>query len=544
MKIALAQINTKVGDLDNNIELIKLYIGKAIEKNADIVVFPELCVTGYPPKDLLDFNCFIDDNLTKIEELKKYTDKIAVICGFVDKNVDKFGKKYFNSAVLIYKGKIISKYNKCLLPTYDVFDETRYFEDGKITEVIDFKGKKIGLTICEDIWNDKDYFDKPLYEYNPIEKLYEQQAEVIINISASPYNIGKEIARKEMICNIAKKYSIPVVYVNQVGANDDLVFDGNSIAVDKNGSIITQNKDFEEDLTIFDLEKNTGEINEISTHEEETLLKALKLGIKDYCSKLKFKKVLIGLSGGIDSALTAAIACQALGSENVVGITMPSKYSSKGSIDDSIALAENLGMECKIIPIKNIFDSFKENLDTKEEVVTGIAEENLQARIRGNILMTYSNRYGYLLLSTGNKSEISVGYCTLYGDMAGGFNFLSDVPKTMVYSLSRFINKDKEIIPYSTIEKEPSAELRPNQADRDTLPPYEALDSILKAYIEEYKCPDEIAVKHPKELVLDLIRKINNNEYKRKQATLGLKVTTRAFGSGRRFPIVQGYKFH
>ncbi|MFA6989478.1 MAG: NAD+ synthase [Candidatus Gastranaerophilaceae bacterium] len=543
MKIALSQINPKIGDLNGNIDKIISFIEKAIDKKADIIVFSELAITGYPPRDLLDFEYFVEDNIKQLEVLVKYSKDIAIICGFIDKNTTGKGKKYHNAAAFIYDGKIVHTYHKSLLPFYDVFDETRYFEPGKEFEPIEFKGKKIGLTICEDIWNDKGLDENSLYVCNPIEELAKKGVEFFINISASPYHLNKEKQRFNMISQIAKKHSLPVVYVNQVGANDDLLFDGVSFAVNKKGELISRCKDFEEDMTILEIDSKVCEIKEISSSEEESIFKALSKGLKDYCGKMGFKKVIIGLSGGIDSTLTAVIACDALGSENVLGITMPSMYSSTGSVTDSQVLAENLGMKCITIPIKPIFDSYINSLQFEEGVLMDLAEENLQARIRANILMMYSNRQCYLLLSTGNKSEMSVGYCTLYGDMAGGLNLLSDVPKTMVYRVSKYINRNKEIIPSGVIVKPPSAELRPDQKDQDTLPEYDVLDDILKMYVEEYKDPLKIAEKYPKELVFNIIKKINNNEYKRNQATLGLKVTTKAYGSGRRFPLVQGYDF-
>jgi NAD+ synthase (glutamine-hydrolysing) len=543
MKIAIAQINPRIGDLDGNVNKIISYINQAVEAKADVVVFSELTITGYPPRDLLDFEYFVDDNIKQIEILAQHSQNIAVICGFVNKNITGKGKKYHNSAVFMHKGKIVHTYNKCLLPFYDVFDETRYFEPGKEFLPINFMGQKIGLTICEDIWNDKGLDDNSVYLYNPIDEFSKHAVDILINISASPYHLNKEKQRLEMISQIAQKHSLPVVYVNQVGANDDLLFDGVSFAVDKDGELLCRCKDFKEDMIVLDTDSISCEIKEISKSEEESLFNALSLGLKDYCSKMGFKKVIIGMSGGIDSTLTAVIACDALGAENVVGITMPSMYSSTGSVTDSEILSANLGMECLTIPIKPIFDCYIHNVQSEEGVKMDLAEENLQARIRANILMTYSNRHGYMLLSTGNKSEMSVGYCTLYGDMAGGLNLLADVPKTMVYKISNYINREKEIIPNDILVKPPSAELRPDQKDQDSLPEYDVLDDILRMYVEEHKDPLKIAEKYPKELVFSIIKKINNNEYKRNQSTLGLKVTTKAYGSGRRFPLVQGYNF-
>lgn len=545
MKIALAQINPKVGDLKGNTAKIIENITKAKEKHVDLVVFSELVIPGYPPRDLLDFDIFVEDNLKCVEEIKSHTKGIGVVLGLLDFNANEKGKKLRNSAVFINDGEVVAKYNKALLPFYDVFDETRYFEPGDETCIVDFKGLKIGLSICEDLWNDKSSFSRQQYVFNPIEELVNKNAgqkpDFLVNLSASPYHLGKEQDRFEIITKLSKNYELPIVYVNQVGGNDDLLFDGMSFALDKNGQIQAQCKDFEEDFIIYNFDENIGEIHTFSDCKEESVLKALKMGLNDYCSKMGFKKIILGLSGGIDSALTAVIAAYALGAENVLGITMPSMYSSAGSVSDSEKLAKTLGIGFKEIPIKSMFDSFVEGIP--EDVVNGLAEENLQARIRSNILMSYSNNQGYMLLSTGNKSEMAVGYCTLYGDMSGGLNLLCDLPKTLVYAVSRYINKHEEVIPWAIIEKPPSAELRPDQKDEDSLPPYDVLDDILENYIEKYQSPESMYDKYGKDVVDDVINKTNRAEYKRNQATLGLKVTTKAFGSGRRFPIVQGYKF-
>jgi len=543
MRVALAQINPKVGDLEGNTDKIINFIQKAKEKNSDLIIFPELAITGYPPRDLLDFKIFVEDNLRQLEKIKNFSNGIGIVCGYIDNNPESFGRKYYNAAAFMYDGKITSKHYKSLLPFYDVFDENRYFEPGKKFEPVEFKGIKLGITICEDVWNDKDYWERLPYHVNPVNELVKKGSEIIINISASPYWLNKEKIRFEILRNIAIHNNLPIFYANQVGGNDDLLFDGVSYVIDKNGQLNARGYDFKEDLIVYDLENNSGEIHEISECEEESLIKALELGLRDYCEKIGFKNVVLGLSGGIDSALTAAIASRALGKENVVGITMPSMYSSSGSVDDSKQLAQNIGIKCLEIPIKDMFYSFINELSEDKKLHMDLAEENLQARIRSNILMMYSNRHGNMLLSTGNKSELSVGYCTLYGDMSGGLCLLSDVPKTMVYRLSKYINSEKEIIPNNIITKAPSAELRPDQKDQDSLPPYEILDDILKAYVEENKSPEEIAKKYDKNVVSSIIRKINSSEYKRRQASLGLKVTTKAFGSGRRIPIVQGYKF-
>lgn len=543
MKIALGQINTKVGDLKRNTDLIIKNINKAKEKEIDLIVFPELSITGYPPKDLLDFECFVQDNLKYLDRIREASKGIAVICGYVDINTNPAGKKCHNAAVFIDNGKIVAKYFKRLLPFYDVFDETRYFEPGQQDLVIDFKGKRLGITICEDLWNDKDYWKRQLYHVDPAESLVKDHIDAIINISASPYLLNKEKGRFAIMKNTAVKNKVPVLYINQVGGNDDLLFDGASFVIDQKGEIRALCKDFEEDFAVYDTEENKGDVHYISQSEEESLFKALCTGVKDYCRKIGFKKVVIGLSGGIDSAVTAAIAVCALGKENVTGITMPSMYSSEGSVSDSEILAKNLSIKFLNVPIVNMFDSYINTIQKEHGVTVDLAEENLQARIRANILMMHSNRYGDLLLTTGNKSELSVGYCTLYGDMCGGLAVLSDVPKVMVYRLAKYINRNGEIIPEDTITKPPSAELRPDQKDMDTLPPYEVLDDILKMFVEENKSINEMSKKYPEELVKSIVNKINNCEYKRRQAALGLKVTTKAFGVGRRFPIVQGYDF-
>lgn len=531
MKIAIAQINTKVGDLKGNAEIIIRNIIAAKEKNANLVIFPEMAITGYPPRDLLDFECFIDDNLKYLDIIRENTEGIAVILGYIDKNPSPEGKKYFNAAAIIENKQITGKYYKRLLPFYDIFDETRYFEPGKSNLVFELKRKKFALAICEDLWNDKDIWKRTLYHENPAKEIAGLGVDYIINISASPYVLNKEKQRSKIFRNIAKIAKASLVYVNQVGGNDDLIFDGTSFALSPEGEITALCKDFREDLVI-------DEIHEISKSEEESVFKALTLGLRDYCRKTGFKRVLLGLSGGIDSAVTAVVAANALGKENVLGITMPSMYSSPGSVSDSEKLAQNLGIEFKEIPIKEMFDSF-----VKGDTFMDLAEENLQARLRANILMMYSNRYGSLLLTTGNKSELAVGYCTLYGDMCGGLAVLSDTPKVMVYRLANYINRNGEVIPQDTITKPPSAELRPDQKDQDSLPPYEVLDEILKEFIEENKSINEISKRYPEETVKDIVKKINLSEYKRRQAALGLKVTTKAFGTGRRFPVVQGYDF-
>ena len=547
MKIAIAQVNPTIADIDGNYNKIAQFITLAKENGADLVIFPEMATIGYPPMDLLEHKKLIDDNLKAVEAIAHLSNGCGIICGYVDYNYDNPPMLY-NAAAFMYDGKIQSKHYKTLLPTYDVFDELRYFSPAPYQEIVSFKGLRIGITICEDIWNDMSLSEDVFMEFrhyavDPIENCIKKGAEILINISASPYVRGKNSIKWSKIQHVAKKYKVPVIYVNQVGGNDSLIFDGNSFVIDKKGNFILKAKDFQEDCIVFDTEKGYMHLN----CEEDFIAdieKALVLGIRDYVYKSGFKKVVVGLSGGIDSALTACLAVKALGPGNVLGITMPSHFSSKGSVDDSVELAHNLGIDIHTIPIKNLFDTYIHELNPYfKGLPFDIAEENIQARIRGNILMAFSNKFGMLLLTTGNKSELSMGYCTLYGDMAGGLAVLSDVPKTLVYALSYFINKDKEIIPRSILEKAPSAELRENQKDQDSLPPYEILDQIIERYVELKMSAEQIiADGFDPEIVYSVLRTIDRNEYKRKQAPIGLKVTTKAFGVGRRIPIVQRFK--
>ncbi|MCF6153152.1 glutamine-dependent NAD(+) synthetase [Candidatus Kuenenia stuttgartiensis] len=544
MKVALAQINTVVGDFENNVRKICSFIERAKRKHADLVVFPELAVTGYPPKDFLDIPAFVSHNLKALRDITQQVSGIAAIVGFVDRNRQSYGKLVHNAAAFIQDRQIVSVHHKSLLPTYDVFDESRYFESACSITPVQFNNYTLGISICEDIWNDEEFWTRPLYETDPIEKLISKGANVIINISASPFTVEKhESIRLRMLTHDAKKYKVPFIYVNQIGGNDELVFDGSSAVINAQGKRIAQAAAFGEDLIVVDLENTATQVVPQTFTPIETVQKALLLGLRDYVVKCGFEKVIIGLSGGIDSAVTAALAVEALGSENVMGIIMPSQFSSQGSVDDAVQLSKNLAIDYRIFPIKDLFDGYQTIL--REEfrgLPFDIAEENLQARIRGNIIMTLSNKYGYLVLSTGNKSEMAVGYCTLYGDMNGGLALISDVPKTMVYELAKYMNREKEIIPQETLSKPPSAELRPNQLDQDSLPPYNILDSILKAYIEEAKCIEEIVrMGFDETTVRDVIQKVNRNEYKRRQAAPGIKVTSKAFGSGRRMPIAHKF---
>jgi len=543
MRIALAQINPTIGDFSSNTEKIMAAAQKAIDLSCDLIVFSELVVSGYPPRDLLERENFVEDNLSCLHELIGSIKGIGVVCGFADKNPTEEGNALYNSAVLFENGNTLHKAHKRLLPTYDVFDERRYFEPGRQSSSFPYKGCRIGLTVCEDIWIVNELFPRRLYPVNPVEDLIKQGADLIINVSASPYYVGKRELKWDMLSGIARKHGVPLVYVNQVGGNDSVLFDGLSIALDAKGSIAARARDFEEDLVTFDTHTQRGEIHPISQPDTESVLNALVMGTRDYVRKCGFSKAVVGLSGGIDSVVTACIAVRALGKENVIVLFMPSQYTSRENFEDTETLARNLGTKLYRIPINEIFEGFlKELAPLFTNVATEVTGQNIQARTRGTILMALSNKLGHLLLSTGNKSELAVGYCTLYGDMNGGLAVISDVPKTMVYEIARFINKEKEVIPERIIHKPPSAELKPDQKDQDDLPPYEILDGILKAYIEENKGAEEIIdMGYDPSVVRDVIGRIHRNEYKRNQAPPGLKVTTKSFGYGRRFPIAQGY---
>src|SRR5947199_448805 len=548
MKIGFAQINPTVGDLRGNCELIiGAYEGLAAA-GAELVVTPELALTGYPPQDLVFKSRFVPENLAFLENLHSHVGDTALLVGFVDRNEGR-GKPFHNAAALLERAKPIRKAHKSLLPTYDVFDEDRYFEAGRCAVPFDVHGRKIGVTICEDIWTD-DYLPRPRYDIEPGRHRVEQSAEIIGKLSASPFRLGAPACRFEMIAAQARTHQRPICYCNVVGGNDQLIFDGNSIAVNASGNLIAQLAAFREDAKVVD----TDSTDAIEFHEGKTpeqLFAALSLGVRDYFRKCNFHSAVIGLSGGVDSAVTAVIAMDALGAENVTGVSMPSPYSSRGSIDDARALARNLGIKFFEIPITDAFRDFKAQF---KEIFKGLpeneTEENMQPRLRAMTLMALSNKFGHLLLTTGNKSELAVGYCTLYGDMAGGLAVISDVPKTMVYELARWINSDysarsgakRQIIPESTIEKAPSAELKPNQKDQDTLPPYEILDKILQLYVEENLSARDIIARGFNEKTVRWVQhRVDLNEYKREQAAPGLKVTSRAFGMGRKMPIAQSY---
>ena len=540
MKIALGQINPTVGDFQGNANKMVDFARQAQGAGAGLILFPELSVCGYPPRDLVERTSFVTHNREAVERIANETRGIAVICGLVTPAQADTGKSVMNSAVLLKDGRIAFLQSKLLLPTYDVFDEVRNFAPARSQVLFPFCGKQMALTICEDAWNDKHFWNKRLYTFDPVEALVHAGGNFLLNISASPFWLGKRGMRHDMLATIAGNYKVPVAMVNQVGGNDSLIFDGSSIVLNPAGEVIARGKSFEEDLVYFDSDRLTGEIHEQVEGDEATVYAALVLGTRDYVRKCGFRQVIIGLSGGIDSALTAAIAVDALGAGNVVGVGMPGPYSSRGSIDDARALAENLGTRFELLSITDIFESYRKTLKpvfagSKED----ITEENIQSRIRGALLMALSNKFGAIVLSTGNKSELGVGYCTLYGDMAGGLAVISDVPKTLVYKLSRYVNSRRAVIPQASLDKPPSAELRPDQKDSDSLPPYEVLDAILEDYVEESHPPEQIADERgfDLELVRKVVRMVERSEYKRQQAAPGLKITAKAFGYGRRFPI-------
>lgn len=551
MKIALAQINTTVGDFQGNLKLIVEYLRRAGQRNADLVVFPEMTLTGYPPKDLLERSEFIEENLHILQALVKKVTHPACLVGFVDRCVEEPGKDLANAAAFISQKKIIGVQRKQLLPTYDVFDEGRYFEPGKHGQLFSFQGKKLGISICEDIWTDRSYWGRLPYAQDPVQEQAKAGAELLINLSASPYSMGRGHDRQKLLSRQAKRYGVPIVYVNLVGGNDDLVFDGSSMVFNARGELVERLQSFSEDLKIIStssLKTKDGKTKKpskkfVNPKEEEWVLKALILGLKDYLNKCGFEKAVVGLSGGIDSALTAWIAVQALGRKNVLGVAMPSEFSSPHSLKDAERLAKNLKIAFRVLPIHPLYHAFCETLGYLGEKKVDVTLQNIQARIRGNLLMALSNREGRMLLSTGNKSEMSVGYATLYGDMAGGFAVLKDVPKTWVYRLARWVHQKDKTIPRSSITKVPSAELAPHQKDQDDLPPYKILDGILKAYIEDRKAPREIvAMGFEKKIVEDVLRRLDGNEYKRLQAPPGIRITTKAFGYGRRVPISSRYR--
>jgi NAD+ synthetase len=543
MKVFIGQINSTVGALARNAELIRRAYAEGVQAGADVVLVPELAVTGYPARDLLDRPYFIKSALEIRDSLAAMTGDTTLIFGCPIPNTHWCGKPLHNAAIIARNGKIVLEQKKMLLPTYDVFDELRYFEPGTEVHLVEIAGRKVGVSVCEDFWFEDEALGKKLYCANPVDDLARQGAEVLLNISASPFNAGKRRARWEIFSSIAARYQVPLVYVNQVGGNDELLFDGSSIVFDATGQTIFCAPAFEEHNTMVQLQGSPCEMI-LSLGDDEEIGRGLILGLGDYMRKVGFENVVIGLSGGIDSALTAAIAVEALGASRVTGISMPSQFSSEGSVSDARTLANNLGIAFHIVPIADIYAPYEKATDALfGEHKFDTTNENIQARIRGNLLMAWSNRTGAMVISTGNKSEMAVGYCTLYGDMAGGLSLLADVYKTTIYRIARWINREREIIPESTMTKAPSAELRPNQTDQDTLPPYDVLDGILKLYIEEWKEVDEIAAAgFDRALVTRVLTMVDRAEFKRRQAAPTIRVSSKAFGSGRDMPIAQQWR--
>ncbi len=544
MKISIAQLNPIVGDIAGNLQKLNDYMERASLEGSDLLVLPELFLIGYPPRDLLERSWFIEKTQSALEDIQNISrnyPQTGIIIGMPRPHPNLTGKGLYNSAVLVYRGELLGCQHKSLLPIYDVFDEARYFDSAEEVQVFAFKDEILGISICEDAWNDPELWpQRRMYTLDPIDRLAQKGATILINISASPFYVGKEAIRYRLISSHARRHKLPFYYINQVGANDELIFDGRSLCMDREGQLVWIGPAFQEAMETLDSNSMSDSGPYIPQDRVESIYQALVLGIRDYMGKCGFKQAVLGLSGGIDSALVACLASQAVGPQNVLAVSMPSPYSSSGSIEDSRQLAANLELPFKVINISNIFAAYMQNLreGSEAEPNCDIMEQNLQARIRGNILMAYSNRDGYLLLSTGNKSEMAVGYCTLYGDMSGGLSVLADVPKTVVYELAAYINRKEEIIPLAIIAKAPSAELKPGQTDQDELPPYDVLDQILHYYIEEgWPVSRMIELGFDPEVVNWVVRAVDRNEYKRLQAAPGLKVTTKAFGLGRRMPI-------
>ena len=542
MKIAIAQINTTIGDFDGNADKIVDAWRRADEAGAALVVLPELALCGYPPRDLLAKPAFLRQNQEALESLTKRSGKAVAVVGYASTNETDSGRPAKNSAAVLQDGQVAAVRHKTLLPNYDVFDEDRYFEPATGNTPVEILGTKVGITLCEDIWNDEVFLHDRRYDRRPAEELAADGAELLLNLSASPWNLGKEHSRHVLLSQLSVKCGCPVVYCNLVGGNDELVFDGGSQYYNGHGVLGASGAMFAEDLLLIDTETIEPKSSDTSD-DNEKIYRALSLGVRDYLHKCGFASAVIGLSGGIDSAVTAAVAVDALGPENVRGVAMPSQYSSQGSLDDAEGLAKALGIRYDVVPIEPVFEQLKSQLGgIFEGLDEDTTEENMQARLRGNILMSMSNKFGSLLLTTGNKSELAVGYCTLYGDMCGGLAVISDLPKTKVYSLANWINREREIIPESTITKPPSAELRPDQVDQDSLPPYDVLDSILEAYVVDGQDTEAIiASGHDEATVQRIIRLININEYKRRQAAPGIKITSKAFGVGRRIPVAKRF---
>lgn len=547
MKIALAQLNPTVGDFDGNLARAESTLDRVGREKPDLVVFPEMFLTGYPPQDLLEKNWFIEKaehSLGRVAELSRKHPGTALLVGTVVRNGRSVGKGLHNSAVLFKNGEIVATVHKRLLPTYDVFDEARYFDPGDEPGIVPFDGETLGISICEDAWSDPALWRRPIYELDPIADLAEQGATIFINLSASPFYVGKDEIRYRLFADHAARHRAPFLVTNQVGGNDELIFDGRSMIIGGDGQLLAYLPPFEEDIRIADLDRAEAAGPFVPDEPAASMHAALLTGLRDYVRKCGFEKVIIGLSGGIDSAVVCALAAEALGPENVFGVTMPSPYSSRGSIEDSRVLASNLGIRFAVVPISDMYQAYLDELEPYlKKGRVSVTEENIQARIRGNVLMAISNETGRLLLSTGNKSELAVGYCTLYGDMSGGLGVISDVPKTQVYELARYINREREIIPQTIIDKPPSAELRPDQRDQDTLPPYEILDAILDLSIDHGLSVGEIVAKgYDREAVDWVVRAVYRSEYKRRQAAPVLKVTSKAFGAGWRMPIAARYE--
>jgi len=541
MKIGLLQINFTVGDFPRNTEKVLLAYERAVRAGAELCVGSELGLCGYPPRDLLNRQDFLQQHDAALGALAKKIGSVPLLLGGIEKNRKKAGRPLHNSAFLLQKGKAKVVAQKSLLPTYDVFDEDRYFEPASHAVPRRIGQNRVGITICEDIWNDEDLWPERRYRTDPVRQVCQKGIDLLINLSASPWHLGKERVRYRLLAEVAKREKIPVIQVNQVGGNDELVFDGQSMAVNRKGGLLAVGLAFAEDVKVVDLEGKSEKPT--WKGEEEQVFRALVLGTKDYLHKCGFREVVLGLSGGIDSALTAVIAAEALGPDNVLGVALPSQFSSEGSVADAEALAKNLGVRCARIPIQDSFETVLRSINpVRGGKKGGLTEENLQSRLRGLILMGISNDSGRLLLTTGNKSEMAVGYCTLYGDMCGALAVLADVPKTMVYRISRWVNRNGEVIPKSSIEKAPSAELRPDQKDQDSLPPYEELDRILESYVvNEGSIGGMVKKGISRAVAEEMVRKIDYSEYKRRQAAPGIKVTTKAFGMGRRVPLAQRF---
>ncbi len=542
MKIAVCQTNPTIGHFERNMGLIRGRVEEARALGCDLAVFPELSLIGYPPRDLLEKPAFVRESLSALERLARDVQGIHVLCGYVEPGRSGDGDRLINGAALLGDGRLLKRGGKRLLPTYDVFDETRYFEPAPKSLRFQMGGINIGVTVCEDIWNMGDIEGVPRYDVHPLEDLAGEGMDLLVNLSASPFTLGKPALRAGILKRLAERYHVPIVYCNQVGGNDDLLFDGSSMVVDREGRLLHAAFEFEEDMLCWDTDARDREIHPPWSEPEESVLKGLIRGTRDYAVKCGFQRALVGLSGGIDSTLVAVIAGRALGPGNVTGVSMPSEFTSSMSREDARELARNLGIRFEEIPIQDVFRSFREALDP---VFRGLeedeTEENIQARIRGTLLMALSNKTSALLLSTGNKSELAMGYCTLYGDMSGGLAVISDIPKTLCYRMARHINRKGAVIPERILTRPPSAELRPDQTDQDTLPPYDVLDQILESAVEKDLSQEEITRRgFDPAVVSDVFRRLNLNEYKRRQAPPGLKVTTKAFGYGRRYPIAKG----